>query len=368
MLLLFETSAGFGLFKVLDEGKIKEEKDLGKYFSTSEGANKFVKLKAFSKFENTTDALAAATALVDSKLSKGLKKFLKKNVGEETLALADSKLGSIVKDKLGINCVANGSVLELARGVRSQLGALVSEFAGQDLSPMSLGLAHSLSRYKLKFSPEKVDTMIIQAIGLLDDLDKELNTYAMRAREWYGWHFPEMSKIVTDNVDYAKTVKLMGTRECAAKTDFLDILPEEVESELKDASIISMGTEINEMDMTNIIQLCDQVISLSEYRTQLFEYLKSRMNAIAPNLTVLVGMVTTPRAYNVEGDVALETPKSTETKEKKEKKDKSEKKEKKDKSEKKEKKRKSRSEEDGTPKEKGSESEKKKKKREKKEG
>jgi len=80
------------------------------------------------------------------------------------------------------------------------------------------------------------------------------------------------------------------------------------------------------------------------------------------------GMVTTPRAYNVEGDVALETPKSTETKEKKEKKDKSEKKEKKDKSEKKEKKRKSRSEEDGTPKEKGSESEKKKKKREKKEG
>ena len=49
---------------------------------------------------------------------------------------------------------------------------------------MALGLAHSLSRYKLKFSPDKVDTMVVQAIGLLDDLDKELNTYAMRAREW----------------------------------------------------------------------------------------------------------------------------------------------------------------------------------------
>lgn len=31
-----------------------------------------VKLKAFSKFDNTTEALAAATALVDSKLSKGV--------------------------------------------------------------------------------------------------------------------------------------------------------------------------------------------------------------------------------------------------------------------------------------------------------
>ena len=49
--------------------------------------------------------------------------------------------------------------------------------------------------------------MIVQAIALLDDLDKELNTYAMRVREWYGWHFPEMTKIVTDNIQYAKTVR-----------------------------------------------------------------------------------------------------------------------------------------------------------------
>jgi nucleolar protein 58 len=95
-----------------------------------------VKLKAFSRFDNTTEALAAATALVDSKLSKGgwpdgrrlspaaygpgvvwahhrslfcctytgLKKFLKKNVeAEEKLAILDKKLGGIVAEKLGLN-------------------------------------------------------------------------------------------------------------------------------------------------------------------------------------------------------------------------------------------------------------------------
>lgn len=46
--------------------------------------------------------------------------------------------------------------MELARGVRSQLEGLVSGLAGTDLTPMSLGLSHSLSRYKLKFSPDKV--------------------------------------------------------------------------------------------------------------------------------------------------------------------------------------------------------------------
>lgn len=32
----------------------------------------------------------------------------------------------------------------------------------------------------------------------------------MRVREWYGWHFPELGKIITDNHVYAKVVKLMG--------------------------------------------------------------------------------------------------------------------------------------------------------------
>lgn len=32
-----------------------------------------------------------------------------------------------------------------------------------------------------------------------------------------------------------------------------------------------------------------QVIEISEYRAQLYDYLKNRMMAIAPNLTVMVG-------------------------------------------------------------------------------
>lgn len=55
-----------------------------------------------------------------------------------------------------IECVHNNAVMELMRGVRSQLTELISGLAVQDLAPMSLGLSHSLSRYKLKFSADKV--------------------------------------------------------------------------------------------------------------------------------------------------------------------------------------------------------------------
>ncbi|XP_041997728.1 probable nucleolar protein 5-2 [Salvia splendens] len=289
MLLLFETPAGFALFKVLDEGKLSKVEDLGKEFASPDSARQIVKLKAFSKFENTAEALSATTQLIDSKPSKDLRKFLRSHCDGDILAVADSKLGNSIKEKLQIECVHNNSVMELMRGVRSQLNELISGLAAQDMAPMSLGLSHSLSRYKLKFSPDKVDTMIIQAISLLDDLDKELNTYAMRVREWYGWHFPELAKIVQDNILYAKSVKLMGYRSNAAKLDFSEILPEEVEAELKEAAVISMGTEVSDLDLENIKDLCNQVLSLSEYRAQLYDYLKSRMNTIAPNLTALVG-------------------------------------------------------------------------------
>jgi len=72
-------------------------------------------------------------------------------------------------------------------------------------------------------------------------------------------------------------------------TDFSTIMPEEVEVEMKEAAEISMGTEVSDEDVTNILMLTDQVISLSEYRAQLWEYLKNRMQAIAPNLSVMVG-------------------------------------------------------------------------------
>lgn len=47
-------------------------------------------------------------------------------------------------------------------------------------------------------------------LALLDDLDKELNNYIMRCREWYGWHFPELGKIITDNLTYCKCVRKVG--------------------------------------------------------------------------------------------------------------------------------------------------------------
>ena len=76
-----------------------------------------------------------------------------------------------------------------------------------------LGLAHAYSRAKVKFNVNRVDNMIIQAIALLDTLDKDINTFVMRVREWYSWHFPELVKIVNDNYQYSKLALLIKDKQ-----------------------------------------------------------------------------------------------------------------------------------------------------------
>jgi len=292
MLVLFETPAGYAVFKLMDEGKLAKSDSLYEDFESIDKARNVVQLKQFQKFEDTTEALSAATAAVEGKMSKSLKKLLKKVIAEdahEKLAVADAKLGGSIQEKLDLSCVYDSKIGELMRCIRSQISGLISGLPDKEMAAMELGLAHSLSRYKLKFSPDKIDTMIVQAVSLLDDLDKELNNYIMRCREWYGWHFPELGKIITDNLAFVRTVELMGTRDNAKTIDLSDVLPEEVEEKVKEAAEISMGTEISGEDIINIKHLCQQVVEIQEYRGQLYEYLKNRMMAIAPNLTVLVG-------------------------------------------------------------------------------
>jgi nucleolar protein 56 len=85
-----------------------------------------------------------------------------------------------------------------------------------------LGLAHSFSRSKCAQDVNRQDKPIIQTIALIEQIDKDINTFCMRLKEWFAWHFPEMTKIVNDNTIYAKLVFLLGANR------------EKVTDELKD--------------------------------------------------------------------------------------------------------------------------------------
>ncbi|KAI5367429.1 putative nucleolar protein Nop56/Nop58 [Septoria linicola] len=292
LFILTETSAGYALLKAKDKKLLKRD-DLAQEASTAEGVCGLLKMKEFHKFNSAASALEEAAALTEGKVTPTLAGMLDKIKDEKkvSLAVADPKLANAIGKlpNLQITPVSDSSTADIYRAIREHLPSLIPGLMPEDINTMSLGLSHSLSRHKLKFSPDKVDTMIIQAIALLDDLDKELNTYAMRVKEWYGWHFPEMARIINDNLAYSRVILTMGMRTNAADTDLSDVLPEEIETAVKAAAEVSMGTEITDDDLDNIKALAEQVVGFTEYRAQLSAYLSARMQAIAPNLTTLVG-------------------------------------------------------------------------------
>ena len=101
MYVLFETAGGFALFKVIKDKKVEKVESLHKEFNNPENAAQIVKLKAFKKFKDTKDALKSIEKLMEGKVSKGLQKFLEKNIVqkgiEEELMIADKKLGKSIQ-------------------------------------------------------------------------------------------------------------------------------------------------------------------------------------------------------------------------------------------------------------------------------
>ncbi|CAG4973573.1 unnamed protein product [Colias eurytheme] len=298
--VLFEHAAGFALFRVA------EFEELATFLPQVEQSvtdlqrfNSVVSLIAFQPFKSAILALENINAISEGILPEDLNLFLegalpkRKKRSKCTLGVLDPKLGAAISEALEIPCSHIGAVPELIRGIKFHFHALIKGLTHKACSVAQLGLGHSYSRARVKFNVHRVDNMIIQSIALLDQLDKDVNTFSMRIREWYSYHFPELVSIVPDNHLYTKCAEYIKDRKSLTEESvepLTDILGDSEKAQaIIDASKMSMGMDISPVDLINIQMFAGRVVSLSNYRKQISEYLHTKMNSVAPNLTTLIG-------------------------------------------------------------------------------
>lgn len=171
--------------------------------------------------------------------------------------------------------------------------------------------------------------MIIQSIALLDQLDKDLNTFAMRVREWYSWHFPELKDVVKDNYMFARCAALIQDKATLNEEKLEQLAQivgdEDVAKAVLKAAKASMGFDISEQDLFNVVMFTERMISLAEYRKQvnhlelsflvvrrviffssspqLYSYLEEKMSTVAPNLSTLIGETVAARLIQKAGSL-----------------------------------------------------------------
>lgn len=116
----------------------------------------------------------------------------------------------------------------------------------------------------------------------------------MRLRENYGWHFPELSRIISSNDQYARAVLFIRDKSRLSEDDLHDLAAvvdddEAIAQAVIKAARTSMGRDLSEEDMKITLAFAERTASLSKYRKQLSNYLSSRLGQVAPNLAALIG-------------------------------------------------------------------------------
>ncbi|KAL9069934.1 MAG: hypothetical protein Q9161_005248 [Pseudevernia consocians] len=318
--LLHESSVGYAVFRTVLQpdtvgARLKEVQDSVQHL---EKFGKMVNLVSFAPFQGAAQALQNANEVSEGIASEFLLALLEVNLPKSgkknkiTLGVADKNLAGTIKGAFpGLECETGETsdiVQEMLRGIRQHAHKLLKQLQEGDVERANLGLGHAYSRARVKFSVQRNDNHIIQAIATLDNLDKAVNLFSMRVREWYSWHFPELIRIVSDNHTYAKLALFIGPKERLSDADLNELAAQvnddsEIAQSIIDVAKVSMGQAISDADMDNVTTFASKVVSLANYRKTLHGYLVSKMGIVAPNLKVLIGEMVGARLISHAGSL-----------------------------------------------------------------
>lgn len=323
LILLFETAIGYSLFEIKEWEEIQSN---SKEFLISaleyKTFSKSVSLLASHQFKTAQEALDNIKSISNKESNDDLIEFLKANLpiskkkssSQFTLGVMDKSLAQAIKDALNVSVEVGTFIVELTRLVRTHIHKFL-KVDQEDVLKAQLGLAHQYSRMKCMFDVNREDKPVVQSIALVDQLDKNINSFCMRIKEWFGWHFPELSKIVPDNATYAKVVAYIENKnkviteyeddESELKNKLIEICVEpEIADRIFEGARSSMGSELNEIDALNIANFCEKVIGMINYREGLGHYLKDKMHMLAPNTSTLVGEILGARLISHSGSLS----------------------------------------------------------------
>ncbi|KAK4184189.1 hypothetical protein QBC35DRAFT_65504 [Podospora australis] len=319
--LLFESAVGFALFEVTHQAdsvglQLPEVKEA---MGSLDKFGKMVQLRSFNPWTSAAHGLEAINLISEGIMPDHLKNTLELNLPQTSgkkskviLGVVDKRLaGEISSTFPGVQCESADTsevVAALLRGIRTHAGKLLKGLQEGDINRAQLGLGHAYSRAKVKFSVHKNDNHIIQGIATLDALDKGINQGAMRVREWYGWHFPELIRIVSDNGTYAKMVIAIGNKKTLSDEsvdDLANVLNQDQDKAeaVVQAAKVSMGQDISEHDLVMVKDLASNVSKMADYRRILAESLDKKMGNVAPNLQVLLGTPVAARLISHAGSL-----------------------------------------------------------------
>jgi len=225
--------------------------------------------------------------------------------GYTTFVFENSEMARNAREKLNIE-VAVERLSEAGKMLRENLEKFAVDLGfvkrPEQLREWVHKVSMELAKIKVKRAVEKRDLLVAQAIQTIGDLDKTLNLFMSRLREWYGLHFPELDRLIDKHETYARLVVNLGRRDnFTAENLEKEGLPKTKVQQVAEIATASMGADLNENDMDQIQAMCKNTLELYDVRQSLEKYVDSIMDEVAPNIRALAGSLLGARLIALAG-------------------------------------------------------------------
>jgi nucleolar protein 56 len=226
--------------------------------------------------------------------------------GYDTFVFENAAFANDAQKTLKVTAeVAEPAEAELLR-IRMEAIAVAVGFVKdtKELSIWNRNVSIELAKLRVKGAAEKRDLVIAQAIQTLDDLDRTVNLFMGRLREWYGVHFPELDRLVEKHETYARLVLNLGYKDNFT----VEALEKESVSKEKAENMAtvaekSMGADMAEQDLAEIQALSKNVLEMYELRKTMESYVEKTMEEVAPNTKAVAGALLGARLIAIAGSL-----------------------------------------------------------------
>ena len=225
--------------------------------------------------------------------------------GYTTFVFENSEMARNAREKLNIE-VAVERLSEAGKMLRENLEKFAVDLKfvkrPEQLREWVHKVSMELAKIKVKRAVEKRDLLIAQAIQTIGDLDKTLNLFMSRLREWYGLHFPELDRLIDKHETYARLIVNLGRRDnFTAENLEKEGLPKTKAQQIAEIATASMGADLSENDVDQIRVMCKNTLELYDVRQSLEKYVDSVMDEVAPNIRALAGSLLGARLIALAG-------------------------------------------------------------------
>lgn len=242
--------------------------------------------------------------ILSSEIKSLVNRLLKKDF--DNFSFENIEIAKTIKKNIKVEVEAiKSSELKNLRLKMKQI-AIESGFVNtpEELVSWNRNVGMELAKIRIKGASEKRDLIIAQAIQTLDDLDRTVNLFVGRLREWYGVHFPELDRLVDKHETYARLVMNIGKRENFSISNLEnELIQEERAKKIFKAAVNSMGAGMAEEDLQQIQDLSKNVLNFYELRKGMEKYLDTAMNEVAPNTRALAGSLLGARLISIAGSL-----------------------------------------------------------------